>query len=383
MQSDERFGDAKFVRNMPEFYRATLGKVHVASTVINEQLVEVRTKKDRPTIKSPKYLAGAILSNSKMLMLDFLYNCLWRTYTPNTARVLYTDTDSLYIKFCGLTPSSDKHAKYRDMLRHIPADMQRRHVAEPGDLTVGKMKLEKLIDEAVFLKPKTYALRSDGGEEPHNKGVKVHQNRDQHRFEVYRSVLAHGTIARCTNTNIKRTDKFGNGLQMNTMQVDKIGLDAWEDKRRWTYDGTTSHSLPYGFEQPEPRRSLTQRMTSNLHARAQLCGFTGTLTEYVTDAALGCTAPQLLRHVERQFTVGMCRRNYGQRGWVLDHIVPVAYVKTAAFAALTDAQQRRLRRHIWHYTNVQPLMLADNSSKRDYITPAVQTQINNIIHAKE
>jgi hypothetical protein len=379
MQSDERFGESKFVRNMPEFYRATLGKVHVASTVINEQLVEVRTKKDRPTIKSPKYLAGAILSNSKMLMLDFLYNCLWQTYTPDTARVLYTDTDSLYIKFCGLTPTGDKHAKYRDMIARLPDDMRRRHIAEPGDLTVGKMKLEKLIDEAVFLKPKTYALRSDGGEEPHNKGVKVHQNRQQHRFDAYHSVLRHGTIEQCVNTNIKRTDKFGNGLQMNTMQVRKVGLDLWEDKRRWTDSAT---SLPYGMNNVAPRRPLPHRMLSNLHARAVLSGYSGTVAQYERDR-LGCTTEQLLQHVESQFTVGMCRRNYGQRGWVLDHIVPIAYVKTDAFAALTLAQQTRVRHHIWHHANVQPLMLADNSSKRDYITPAIQEQINNIASTKD
>jgi hypothetical protein len=32
---------------------------------------------------------------------------------------------------------------------------------------------------------------------------------------------------------------------------------------------------------------------------------------------------------------------------------------------------------------VQPLMLADNSSKRDYITPAIQEQINNIASTKD
>jgi len=40
-------------------------------------------KKSRVTCRSPKYLGLAILAYSKMLMLDFVYNCLTITFNIN------------------------------------------------------------------------------------------------------------------------------------------------------------------------------------------------------------------------------------------------------------------------------------------------------------
>jgi hypothetical protein len=101
IQSDEKFSNSTFVRNLIQFHKATMGKIHMDSVIIGPNIVEVRTKKDKPTIKSPKYLGSAILGNSKMLMLDFIYNCLWKVYTPHTAKILYSDTDSIYVKTYG------------------------------------------------------------------------------------------------------------------------------------------------------------------------------------------------------------------------------------------------------------------------------------------
>jgi hypothetical protein len=322
-------------------------------------------------IKSPKYLAGAILSNSKMLMLDFIYNCLWQTYTPDQATILYTDTDSVYVKIRELTPSADKATKYADFVNRFPSDMQTLHFAGPGDLTVGKMKLEKLIDEAVFLKPKTYALRCED-DECHNKGVKVYQNREQHRFEAYKDVLVEHGMRMCRNTNIKRTDKF-NGLQMDTLQVDKVGLDAWEDKRLWL---DRYRSQPYGLGEQGSLRALGDRLLDNVYGRAQLAGFSGTKIEYLT--ALGCTKDELEEKMVSKFDVGMCRRNYGTHGWAVDHIVPVSYAKTDDFAALTGEEQAKLRRHIWHCSNMQPLTTVANSAKGGRISADVQARIERV-----
>ena len=82
---------------MIQFHKATLGKVHMDSTIISPQLVEVKTRKDKPIIKSPKFLGSSILWNSKMFMMDFVYNWLWEYYTPQNSRILYTDTDSMYM----------------------------------------------------------------------------------------------------------------------------------------------------------------------------------------------------------------------------------------------------------------------------------------------
>ena len=236
MQSDERFGNSHLVRNIEQFYKATLGKVMTDSCIISQDLVEVRTRKHRPLIKSPKYLASAILSNSKMLMLDFVYNCLWKTFSKDEAKILYTDTDSLYLQIINIE-------SYDQFLEKFPTDLKKMHFAGPSDLTVGKMKLEKVIKEAVFLKPKTYALLDlHNKEEPHNKGVKIFQNKEQHMLSRYKEVLFNENVQSCTNTNIKRTEKFG-GLQMNTLKQVKVGLDFWEDKRYWLNQRTSVYSI--------------------------------------------------------------------------------------------------------------------------------------------
>ena len=57
-------------------------------------LVEVKLQKDKYLIKCAKYIGSAILSYSKILMLDFVYNCLHRSYNEKEATLLYTDTDT-------------------------------------------------------------------------------------------------------------------------------------------------------------------------------------------------------------------------------------------------------------------------------------------------
>jgi len=71
-------------------------------------------------------------------------------------------------------------------------------------------------------------------------------------------------------------------------------------------------------------------------------------------ALLGCTIAEFLTHIETQWTVGMLWETHGNRGWHLDHIVPLT-----AFD-LTDTEQLA---RACHYTNFQPLWWRDNISK--------------------
>lgn len=161
MQSDEKFTDTKFLGSMHDRTKLLMGgRVPIQSVPLSAHLVEVRCKKENPVIKAPKYIGSAILWNSKMLMWDFVYNCLWK-YSPN-AEIMYTDTDSLYILLRGLPPLKSPEARFDAWMQRFPQEMQERHFSKPGDITVGKMKLEKLIEEAVFLKPKTYSYRKFG-----------------------------------------------------------------------------------------------------------------------------------------------------------------------------------------------------------------------------
>lgn len=65
---------------------------------------------------------------------------------------------------------------------------------------------------------------------------------------------------------------------------------------------------------------------------------------------LGCTWPEFLTHIERQFWQGMTWENRGS--WHIDHRIPISTAKT-------EADIIRLN----HYTNLQPLWAVDNMKK--------------------
>jgi len=67
---------------------------------------------------------------------------------------------------------------------------------------------------------------------------------------------------------------------------------------------------------------------------------------------LGCTITELKDYLEEQFQHGMNWDNYGD--WHIDHIRPLASFKLENRDELLKA---------CHYTNLQPLWAADNTSK--------------------
>lgn len=70
---------------------------------------------------------------------------------------------------------------------------------------------------------------------------------------------------------------------------------------------------------------------------------------------VGCTPDELRAHLESKFRDGMTWENYG-RYWHVDHIVPLSSGKT-------QAELFRLS----HWTNLQPLTVAENLAKGDRI----------------
>jgi hypothetical protein len=69
---------------------------------------------------------------------------------------------------------------------------------------------------------------------------------------------------------------------------------------------------------------------------------------------LGCSVPELRRHLESKWLPGMCWENYGE--WHIDHIKPIA-----AFRLQDRDEQNRC----FHWSNLQPLWAMDNFSKSD------------------
>lgn len=75
---------------------------------------------------------------------------------------------------------------------------------------------------------------------------------------------------------------------------------------------------------------------------------------------LGCTIPELIIHLEKQFQSGMSWDNWTTDGWHIDHIIPLFSFD------LTDREQLL---KACHYTNLQPLWALDNIRKGAKLTP--------------
>jgi hypothetical protein len=73
-----------------------------------------------------------------------------------------------------------------------------------------------------------------------------------------------------------------------------------------------------------------------------------------TEHLLGCSIAFFIKHIESQFTEGMCWESYGKYGWHVDHIYPCA-----AFDLTKESELRKC----FHYSNHQPLWAFDNLSK--------------------
>lgn len=67
---------------------------------------------------------------------------------------------------------------------------------------------------------------------------------------------------------------------------------------------------------------------------------------------IGCSMKFLKEYLERQFKEAMTWENYGNKGWHIDHIIPLA-------SATTEEEVYKL----CHYTNLQPLWAHENLSK--------------------
>lgn len=99
------------------------------------------------------------------------------------------------------------------------------------------------------------------------------------------------------------------------------------------------------------RMNLSSRMSTMIRKK-------GGIKNFKTIDLIGCSFLHLKKHLEKKFKLGMNWKNYGNKGWHIDHIMPCA-----SFDLTKEKEQKKC----FHYTNLQPLWARENIQKSDKI----------------
>lgn len=138
-------------------------------------------------------------------------------------------------------------------------------------------------------------------------------------------------------------------LDRNRYQRDKI-------KRR---QANVEYLKRTDYERVRRKTDPQFRFKSNLsrYVRSRLKGIKK-CSDFIS--LLGCSIPELRLHLETKFKPGMTWKNYGFRGWHIDHKFPCSKFD------LTDPEQQK---QCFHFSNLQPLWAAENMQKHNKVYP--------------
>jgi hypothetical protein len=368
IQSDEKFDTSVMVNSKDTYLKQTIGRglmdfnILAPKTDNHSGSVELKLKKDKYEIKSNKGDGAAVLSISKMLMLDFIYNGpISKAYTKEEVKYMYTDTDGLIVRVVQLPGARAAPRTYEEFLQRFDETtecrlLKDRHFAKPGELTPGKMKFEKNIVEFVALSPKVYAFAIGGDklDEKGNtgrhitkiKGISEKQNKHL-EFSKYLEAYHKGIRVRGTNTMILKSNKHSK-MEMVTVEQNKWALTPYDDKRWWSGKNV---SIPWGYGDIEynPNRVFA-RIIRNCARRVNV-----SITKFLS--ILGCTVKEFRKHIEEGMKkIPFCTLLTYKTYWNIDHTIPLSK---------RDLTDERILRELCHYTNLHPMTVADNSRKRN------------------
>ncbi len=188
-------------------------------------------------LNKPIYVGFSILDLSKILMYDFHYKFIKNKYGDN-AKLLFTDTDSLCYEV------QTKYF-YKDMYDNKElfdlSDIKGEFNDNSNKKVIGKMKMEypnNVIKEFIGLKSKMYSIKLDDDKESKKaKGVKKYVIEKDLRHKHYNEILKSGK-----NMHSKMKMIRSMKHKVYTLEMNKVSLSAYDDKRYIHEDGITSYA---------------------------------------------------------------------------------------------------------------------------------------------
>jgi hypothetical protein len=128
-----------------------------------------------------------------------------------------------------------------------------------------------------------------------------------------------------------------------------------ENARRWYRENRTRRIARHrDYQREREKTDLNFKLGRRLRNRLYHA-LTGKNKVVSAVRDMGCTLDELKAHLEKQFSPAMSWENYGSV-WEVDHIKPLANY---------DLTHRPTCLALIHFSNLQPLLVADNRRKRN------------------
>ena len=241
---NERRGKNKvrLINNREKFKKLSCNPFLKDCFAINEESLVMRFTPVNLTLQSPLYIGWFILELSKLKTYSFYYNVVKKNY-GDSARLQYTDTDSLLLCFDGL----DVLEELGKLPLSMYADTSNFHVDHPLHSEENKGKLGYLksetgsipLKESICLACKCYSLLL--GDDAIKAAAKGVPKGKQHlcRHEKYKQIHNNSEkcmVIKCVNIACKKN-------RLYTIKSEKRALGKFENKRFWI---NKRKSLAYG-----------------------------------------------------------------------------------------------------------------------------------------
>ena len=211
---------------------------YTSSKIFNENLMAVHNVKKKLVLNKPIYVGFCILDLSKWLMYDFHYGYIKNKYGDN-AQLLFTDTDSL----CYEVQTEDIYQDMYDNKEYFDlSDMKIKKFKDgKNKKVIGKFKDETagvLIREFIGLRSKMYSIKLDNEVEKRTaKGIVKNVIEKELKHEIYKNILKTGDKM-YSEMKVIRSEKH----EIYTMNLRKVSLSAYDDKRYIKDDGVSSYA---------------------------------------------------------------------------------------------------------------------------------------------
>ncbi|KAG8233740.1 hypothetical protein J437_LFUL003810 [Ladona fulva] len=203
-------------------------------TIFTESLVAVHLRKSIIKMNKPIYIGFCVLYLSKTLMYDFHYRVMLPKYKTRLS-LAYTDTDS-FIYSIKMNDINEDMLDNLDMFDTSNYPKEHLCYSDKNKKIIGKLKDEcngKVMTHFIGLRSKLYSFKVEGGKEKKKaKGITKAVKEKSLNFDDYVRCL-HEKLTEFRKMNVIRSKKH----ELYTMQMNKVMLNAFDDKRYICEDG--------------------------------------------------------------------------------------------------------------------------------------------------